>query len=208
MAVTKPKSALPASPSREVLKLTSRLIRRSISQHLPAPREALQSLTEHAPNSGGPGFAQRLRSVPIQCSIDIAVPLEVAYEEWMKLEFLPEGIHRVEQIRRKGDRLTGRILGAMANHERWRAEIREERRCESFAWRSVSGSDCLGLVTFHRLAERLTRLELELDVVPTGAAQAFALLGHVADRRAQTDLRRFKAELERISPDDYPSPVS
>src|SRR2546421_2276356 len=143
MAVTtrKMKSALPASPSREVLKLTSRLIRRTISQHLPDPREALHSLTDGPASGGGLAMAQRLRSVPIQCSIDIAVPLEVAYEEWMKLEFLPEGIHRVEQIRRKGDRLTGRILGAMANHERWRAEIREERRCESFAWRSVSGSD-------------------------------------------------------------------
>jgi len=30
---------------------------------------------------------------------------------------------------------------------------------------------------------------------------------HIADRRAETDLRRFKAELERISPDDYPSLV-
>ena len=44
MAVTKTKSAPPASPSREVLKLTSRLIRRRISQHLPAPRE--QSMPE------------------------------------------------------------------------------------------------------------------------------------------------------------------
>ncbi len=43
-------------------------------------------------------MAQRLRSVPIQCSIDIAVPLTVAYEEWMKLEFLPEGVHTVRKI--------------------------------------------------------------------------------------------------------------
>ena len=197
--IRKTEEKLAGGAGREVLKITSRLVRRTVAERLPMPHMGSMN--------GGLQLAQRLRSVPIQCSIDIAVPLEVAYEEWMKLEFLPEGIHRVEQIRRKGDRLTGRILGAMANHERWRAEIREERRCESFAWRSVSGSDCLGLVTFHRLAERLTRLELELDVVPTGAAQAFELLVHVADRRAETDLRRFKAELERISPDDYPSPV-
>ena len=29
----------------------------------------------------------------------------------------------------------------------------------------------------------------------------------IADRRAETDLRRFKAELERISPDEYASLV-
>jgi uncharacterized membrane protein len=125
----------------------------------------------------------------------------------MKLEFLPEGGHRVEKIKRRGDRLRGRIAGALAQHAAWQAEIREERPNESFAWRSVKGSDCLGLATFHRLSERLTRIELELDVVPVRRAEAFELLVRIADRRAETDLRRFKAQLERISPDDYPSLV-
>jgi uncharacterized membrane protein len=149
----------------------------------------------------------RIRSVPIQCSIDIAVPLEVTYAEWMKLESLPEGAHRVENIKRRGNRLRGRIAGALAQHSAWAAEVREERWGESFAWRSLKGSDCLGLATFHRISERLTRLELELDVVPAGPAEAFELLVHIADRRAEMDLRRFKARLERISPDDYPSLV-
>lgn len=210
------------SPGREVLKLTSRLVRRTVARRLDAPREALANLAERAAaprealanlaeraaengKNGGTPLAQRLRSVPIQCSIDIAVPLEVAYDEWMKLEFLPEGVHTVRKIRRDGDRLKGQISSGRG--QRWRAELREERPEESFAWRSLAGSDCLGLVTFHRLAERLTRLEVELDVIPSGPAQAFELLTHIADRRAESDLRRFKAELERISPEDYASLV-
>jgi uncharacterized membrane protein len=191
---------------REVLKLTSRLVKRSVAERLNAPREALSALAERATangKDGGTPLAQRLRSVPIQCSIDIAVPLQVAYDQWMELEFLPEGIHTVRRIRRDGDRLRGRIAGAVRERSRWRAEIREERPEESFAWRSLAGSDCLGLLTFHRLAERLTRLELELDVIAENAAQAFELLTHIADRRAEADMRRFKADLERISPDDY-----
>jgi uncharacterized membrane protein len=195
-----------------VLKLTSRLVKRTIaeriSERISAPSEALATLTEHAANGAQDGVAlvQRLRSVPIQVSIDIAVPLELAYEEWMKLEFLPEGVHTVHHIRRDADRLRGRIAHGRGA-ARWRAEIKEERPAESFAWQSSTGSDCLGLVTFHRLAERLTRLEVELDVIPGRPAEAFELLTHIADRRAEADLRRFKAELERISPDDYPSLV-
>ena len=195
---------------REVLKLTSKLVRRSVAKRLPAPREALAALADLSPANGkedAAPLAQRLRTVPIQCSIDIAVPLEVAYADWMKLEFLPEGVHTVRNIRRDGDRLRGRIAGVSRERSRWRAEVREERVQESFAWRSVKGSDCLGLVTFHRLAERLTRLEVELDVLPLGPTQAFELLTRIADRRAEADLRRFKAELERISPDDYSSLV-
>jgi uncharacterized membrane protein len=186
-----------------VLKVTTRLVARRAAERLQAPRELLAELADRASNGDGVPLAERIRSVPIQCSIDIAVPLEVTYAEWMKLEFLPEGAHRIEQIKRRGDRLTGRIGGAQ--HSEWKAEVREERPNESFAWRSLKGSDCLGLATFHRLAERLTRIELELDVVPKRPAEAFELLVHIADRRAETDLRRFKARLEKISPDDYPS---
>ncbi len=217
MAITTRKhKSLGGSPSREVLKLTSRLVRRTIAKRLPTPGEAMAALTEHSMaaltehpkngQGGGMPLVQRLRSVPIQLAIDVAVPLELAYEEWMNLEFIPEGVHTVRDIRRSGDRLRGRIAGGRGN-ARWRAEVREERPGESFAWRSVSGSDCLGLVTFHQLADRLTRLEVELDVIAERPAEAFELLTHIADRRAEADLRRFKSELERISPDDYPSPV-
>jgi hypothetical protein len=121
----------------------------------------------------------------------------------MTLEFLPEGAHRVEEIERDGqDVLVGRLTGVRGSDE-WEAEIRDERPGESFAWRSVVGSDCAGLLTFHRISERLTRLELELDVVPVRAEEALKLMLHLADRRAETDLRRFKARLETISPDDY-----
>jgi uncharacterized membrane protein len=213
-ATTKKNKLTPAtSPRGELIKLTSKLVARSAAKRLPALAEratrSLPALAEGvtASNGNGTPLIARIRPVPIQLSIDIAVPLEIAFDEWMKLEFLPEGAHRVEDIKRRGNRMRGKIAGALAQHSAWRAEIREERPNESFAWRSLKGSDCLGLATFHRLSERLTRIELELDVVPVRPAEAFELLVHIADRRAETDLRRFKARLERISPDDYPSLV-
>jgi uncharacterized membrane protein len=136
--------------------------------------------------------------------VDIAVPLQLAYDEWMRLEFLPEGSHTVEQIERDGrDALTGRLKGRPWPRK-WEAEIRDERDCESFAWRSVKGSDCAGLVTFHELGDRLTRLELQLDIVPVRPLEAAELALRMADARARNDLRRFKARLETISPDAYP----
>src|SRR5581483_9539422 len=52
-------------------------------------------------------------------------------------------------------------------------------------------------------SERLTRIELDLDVVPTNPSEAMTLALHVAHRRAEADLRRFKAHVEFISPDAY-----
>jgi uncharacterized membrane protein len=85
----------------------------------------------------------------------------------------------------------------------WEAEIKDEREDESFAWLSVEGTDVAGLATFHQLSERLTRIELDLDVVPTNPSEAMMLALHLAHRRAEADLRRFKAHVEFINPDVY-----
>jgi uncharacterized membrane protein len=114
---------------------------------------------------------------------------------------MTEGVHRIEEVERDGDHLYGRTAAPLS--EDWEAEIVDDRLHESFAWRSIKGSDCAGLVTFHRLSERLTRLELDIDVVPTNPAETFALALHLAHHRAEVELRRFKARVEFINPDVY-----
>lgn len=166
--------------------------------------DAGRTLAEAARENRMGSIAERVRRLPIQRSIDVGVPLEVAWDEWLELEFLPEGAHRVEDIERDGDdRLAGRISGLKVAAD-WEAKILDERQDESFAWRSDRGSDCAGLITFHRLGDRLTRLELQLDMVPSRLGEAVSLAAHLADRRADADLRRFKARVETLSPDDYP----
>lgn len=139
---------------------------------------------------------------PVQSAVDAGVPAAVAWAEWMRLEWLPEGVDRVLKVKRNGDgELTGQLRGDGGH--RWAAQILDEREEESFAWESSAGSDCAGLITFHALGERLTRIELSLDIRPVSIAQAVALATRLADRRATADLRRFKARLELINPDLY-----
>lgn len=141
------------------------------------------------------------KRAPIQVSVDVAVPLKIAWDEWMSFTAFTEGVHHIEDVERDGDSLTGRTAGSRPME--WAADIVDEREEQSFAWRSVEGTDCAGLVTFHRLSDRLTRIELDLDVLPRRPAEAVSLALHIADRRAESDLRRFKAEVEFISPEVY-----
>jgi uncharacterized membrane protein len=139
--------------------------------------------------------------LPIQCAVDIAVPVRVAWDQWMCLHEIPEGVDRVTDIERDGDELFGTV--DRPGHPDWHAKILDERDEESFAWHSLEGSDCAGLITFHRLSDRLTRVELNLDVLPTSAAEAVTLGTHLAHRRATFELRRFKATVQLINPDLY-----
>jgi uncharacterized membrane protein len=163
--------------------------------------QGAKAMVERAGLSGVDMVGDYARQLPIQRAVDVAVPLELAWDEWMKFNYFPEGAHRVKDVQRDGDHLVGRV-GAPSPGE-WEAEILEERAGESFAWHSVDGADCAGLVTFHRLGERLTRIELNLDVRPIGVGEAVALALHLADRRAGADLRRFKAHVELIDPATY-----
>lgn len=167
--------------------MTARGVRSAADRATTASKGALEN-----------GLGARL---PIQASIDVAVPLLVAWEEWMTFDPFTEGVHRIEDVERDGDELIGTIAGPRAID--WRAEIVDEREQEAFAWRSVEGSDCAGLITFHRLSERLTRIEVDLDVLPTNPAETLTLSLHLAHHRVTTDLRRFKARVEFINPDVY-----
>jgi uncharacterized membrane protein len=196
------------APSKMLRKVAIKAAKRMTRKTLQSGAEVVHRAAEATADSGLSAInvkslsVKSLRRLPIQCGVDVGVPVRVAWEEWMALTFLPEGVHRVEQIERDGDtRLLGRIAGPRGAD--WEAEILDERDRQSFAWQSTKGSDCAGLITFHELSERLTRILLNLDVVPTGVAEALSLSSHLADRHAEADLRRFKERVEIINPDLY-----
>ncbi|MBV9803113.1 MAG: hypothetical protein JO130_07995 [Solirubrobacterales bacterium] len=200
-AVTKSDSNLPVPNgiARMVAKKAAKTVMRKTAE---MGAGAVRRATDRAAVAGRSAYeAGTSRLVPIQLSIDVAVPIHVAWEEWRSYGCLPEGVHRIVDVERDGDSLVGHTAGP--REVEWEAEIKDEREDESFAWRSVEGTDVAGLATFHQLSERLTRIELDLDVVPTNPSEAVTLALHVAHRRAEADLRRFKAHVEFISPDAY-----
>ncbi|MGN6867264.1 MAG: hypothetical protein ACTHMY_02555 [Solirubrobacteraceae bacterium] len=179
-------------------KTAKMMVRKTAEMGASAVRRAADRAAEASRNAYEAGTS---KLVPIQLSIDVAVPIHVAWEEWRSWGCLPEGVHRIVDVEREGDSLIGHTAGP--REVEWEAEIKDEREDESFAWLSVEGTDVAGLATFHQLSDRLTRIELDLDVVPTNPSEAMTLALHVAHRRAEADLRRFKAHVEFISPDAY-----
>lgn len=196
------KSGSSPAPSRIVRKVAKKAMKVVARKTLHAGGEAIRMAAERAAGTGRDVLEVGVRSrPPIQCSVDIAAPINVAWQEWVTLGWLPEGVDRIVNIERDGDTLFGETSGRRS--VQWEAEVVDERKDESFAWRSVEGTDCAGLVTFHRLSERLTRVELDLDVLPINPKQTVTIGTNLAARRAVADLRRFKAHVEFISPDAY-----
>jgi uncharacterized membrane protein len=129
-------------------------------------------------------------------SIDVDVPVRIAYDQWTQFEEFPEFMEAVEKVQQLDDttiRWTAEIAGVKKT---WTATITEQTPDQRIAWTSVEGARNAGVVTFHRLDDRKTRVTLQLDVEPDGPVESVGdALGFV-QRHAKGDLKRFKEFIE------------
>jgi uncharacterized membrane protein len=138
----------------------------------------------------------RGRRLPIQCSVDVAAPVKVAYDQWTQFEDFPEFMHRVERIEQKDDQTVVWHENVWGIQRSWEAEIVEQVPDERIVWRSDSRGGHSGVVTFHELSDRLTRVELNVDLQPQGMFEKLASGLRFHRRAVKTDLQRFKAFVE------------
>jgi uncharacterized membrane protein len=136
------------------------------------------------------------RRMPVQQAIDVAVPLDVAYNQWTQFEEYPNFMHRVDSASQEDDvnvTFTEKMWGFSRD---FKAEIIEQRPNERIVWRSVNGLKHAGVVTFHQLAERLTRIEMTVDFMPQGFFEKLGRGARFSKRAIRADMHRFKAYIE------------
>jgi uncharacterized membrane protein len=78
----------------------------------------------------------------------------------------------------------------------FQAEIVQQRPDERIEWNVTEGPSHTGVVTFHELAPRLTRVEVSLDFDPHGMLEKMARGMRFTKRAVRADLHRFKAIVE------------
>jgi uncharacterized membrane protein len=144
-----------------------------------------------APGQGGSG-----RRMPIQQSVDVAVPIKVAYNRWTMFEDWPDFMHRVESVDQADDTTLSVSMKVWGITRRFEAKIVEQRPDQRIEWNVSEGLAHTGVVTFHKLAERLTRIEVSLDFEPHGILEKMGRGMRFAKRAARADLHRFKALVE------------
>jgi uncharacterized membrane protein len=136
------------------------------------------------------------RRMPIQQAVDVAAPIDIVYDQWTQFEDYPKFMHRVQRVEQRDDATVAFHAKVWGINRMWEAEIVEQRPDERIVFKSVNGVQLTGVVTFHDLAERLTRIELNVDVDPSGPVEKIARGTRFIKRAARGDLKRFKAYVE------------
>ena len=146
---------------------------------------------------GVPGVGKG-RRMPVQQSVDVAVPIATAYNQWTQFETWPQFMHRVTRVTQEDDCTVSFATKIWGKTREFRAEIETQRPDERIKWRVSDGIAHTGVVTFHELAPRLTRVELGLDVDPGGMLEKAARGMRHIKRAVRADLHRFKAYIEML----------
>jgi uncharacterized membrane protein len=136
------------------------------------------------------------RRMPVQQAVDVAVPLETAYNQWTQFEDWPNFMQRVTRVTQEDDCTVSFATKIWGKTKEFVAEIETQRPDERIKWRVTQGITHTGVVTFHELAPRLTRVELNIDVDPGSLIEKFARGARNIKRAVRADLHRYKAFIE------------
>jgi uncharacterized membrane protein len=129
-------------------------------------------------------------------SVDVNVPVRVAYDQWTQMETFPQFMEGVKEVRQLDDTHMHWVAEVGGKRQEWDAVITEQIPDQRIAWTATGGDYNSGVVTFLRRDPNTTGITLELAYQPEGALErAGSALGFL-DRRVQGDLERFKAFIE------------
>jgi uncharacterized membrane protein len=145
--------------------------------------------------SSAPGHGSG-RRMPVQQSVDVAVPIEEAYNHWTQFEDWPAFMHRLESVEQLDDASVAFQSKFWGIRRRFEAQIIEQKPDQKIEWDVNEGIAHTGVVTFHRLSDRLTRIDLTLDIEPHGLVEKAGRGWRFAKRGIRGDLHRFKAHVE------------
>jgi hypothetical protein len=105
-------------------------------------------------------------------------------------------MHRVTRVTQEDDCTISFATKIWGKTKEFTADIVTQRPDERIKWRVSQGITHTGVVTFHELAPRLTRIEVTLDVDPGSLIEKAARGMRHVKRAVRADLHRFKAFIE------------
>ena len=125
-------------------------------------------------------------------SIDVNVPVQVAYNQWTQFEEFPQFMEGIEEIRQHDDTTLHWKASFGGRQHEWHAKITEQTPDQRVAWKSEDGKFNAGVVTFHRLGDNQTRIMVQMDWEPDGVLEQVGGALGLDNRRVRGDLERFK----------------
>ena len=168
-------------------------------------KEKISGLFRRGGKGGG---GKKLKLTNIVESIDVGVPVTLAYNQWTQYNDFPKFTKKVESAdrNRNDEQKVNWKAQVFWSHRTWEATVIEQVPDERIVWRSKGQKGHVdGAVTFHELGPNLTRILLVLEYHPQGLFERTGNLWRAQGRRARLELKHFRRHMMTqgvLHPDD------
>ncbi|HEY9291080.1 MAG TPA: SRPBCC family protein [Microlunatus sp.] len=152
-------------------------------------------IAEALPGTGGkrkpPAATKAMNFVD---SIDVGVPVSVAFNQWTQYDEWPSFMKKVEEADYSEE--SGSLRSKL--HVFWfrrtqESSIQDQIPDERIVWRSEGQKGHVdGCVTFHEIGPRLTRILVTMEYYPQGFVERVGNLWRAQGRRLRLELKHFR----------------
>lgn len=133
----------------------------------------------------------------VEESIEVAVPVRTAYNQWTQFESFPHFMAGVESITQIDDTHNHWVTSIAGVRREFDTEITEQTPDERIVWTTVAGeTKQSGVVTFQSLDATTTRVTTQIEWEPEGIAEKVGDAIGVDDHRVKADMKKFKEFIE------------
>ncbi|HET9080261.1 MAG TPA: SRPBCC family protein [Trebonia sp.] len=158
---------------------------------------------------GKGGGKQKLKLTNIVESVEVGVPLRLAYNQWTTYQDFPTFTKKVENARPDANEEQYKVnwkAQIFWSHREWQATIVDQRPDERIVWKSSGQKGHVdGAVTFHELAPNLTKIVVVMEYHPQGLFERTGNLWRAQGRRTRLELKHFQRHVMAhalLNPDD------
>ncbi|MEH0548127.1 SRPBCC family protein [Streptomyces sp. B21-105] len=125
-------------------------------------------------------------------AIDVGVPLRTAYDQWTQYKDFSTFAKGVKSANRADDTTSDWQAKIFWSSRSWKGKTTEQVPDDRIAWTSEGAKGTTkGVVSFHELAENLTRVVLVIEYYPSGLFEKTGNIWRAQGRRARLDLKNF-----------------
>ncbi|MFG2126321.1 SRPBCC family protein [Streptomyces sp. NPDC048751] len=148
-------------------------------------------------NLGGGGKGKRKggggqKPTVIMESVDVGVDLRTAYDQWTQYQDFSTFAKGVKSANRADDTQSDWQLKVFWSNRSWKGKTTEQIPDDRICWTSEGAKGTTrGVVSFHRLADSLTRVLLVIEYYPSGFFEKTGNIWRAQGRRARLDLKNF-----------------
>ncbi|MFH8800857.1 SRPBCC family protein [Streptomyces sp. NPDC017936] len=132
-------------------------------------------------------------------TIEIAVPVRTAYNQWTQFKGFPRFMTTVKRVDQITPALTSWTIAVGPLRGEFRAEIVEQEPDSHLVWRSLDRRPAhRGEVSFAPTANGGTAVTVRMEIAPRGAAGLLTCVPTLAGRVVRGELRHFKRYIEGL----------